>query len=290
MEQDDYDFWVNPTEGTDTGDGSEEAPFSSLLQLFEVLEAERQGEKWTAFIGQGHYIDQHLDLGFFRGTVELTFEEGTIIEWTEGTSRSGIQAVGEGTHSIVNGNGLIIRGFDTGTGNGIGTFAGTIIAHDVVIENVRDGISAHSTGHLEAYNVTVTEAHKFAVAHVNQSTSYHEDCYFRPSNDAVGIGFFDPGGSHVFVRSVFEASPDGSKNAIDVADGLGLVFIDCVLGTPEVAISLSAMPMHIFGMSVWFSLMQRQRRLCCSRAQREKIIWSAGRGQIRWSASRGMTP
>ncbi|RFB04558.1 calcium-binding protein [Parvularcula marina] len=228
-------YYVSALEGDDLNSGEEGAPLASLLALWAKLESLRNSEV-TAFIAAGDYTDEHLDLGFFGENALLEFEAGTRILWTEGVSRSGIQS-GVGATVTVHGNGLVIDGFATGTGNGLGTYKGTMIAYDVSISNVRDGISAHEVGaHLEAYRVTVTDAHKYAVVHVNGATSYQEDCFLQPADDAVGIGYVVDG-EHTFVRCEVVASPNGLVNRLNTFEGV--TFIDSTLGSEDVPIIIT---------------------------------------------------
>ncbi|MEM7766154.1 MAG: DUF2793 domain-containing protein [Pseudomonadota bacterium] len=235
-----FTLYVDPATGNDTNPGTQAAPFATLTALLGELNALSAGETLSAHVAAATYTDQHLDTSNFAGEASITFAPGSRIEWTQaGTAASAIQANGASgvpAELTIYGNGLEIDGFLTGTGNGLGCNWATLIAHDVHVHNCIDGISGHGGGHIEAYRCRVTGCTKYPFAHVNNSTSHHEDCFFQPADDAIGAGATNNDLSHVFIRCTMLPPPNTGSNRLTL--GAGTQLQQCELGGLGETVSL----------------------------------------------------
>lgn len=225
-----YDYYVDPQTGNDAADGSRETPFATLGPLRALMNAHTAtAVTLRAYIESAIYSDDHFNLSTLAAPAEITFGDDAQLLWTLGTDQSGIQSGNDGAGALtVFGNGLIIDGFDTGTGNGLGANNNQLIAHDIIVRNCSDGVSGHGTAHIETYNCRFEDCTKYAVAHVNSATSRHVDCYFRSHASAVGIGTFNNDLSHVIENCEFD-SPAGLTQGI--VGGSGTTLTGCRVGS-----------------------------------------------------------
>lgn len=233
----DHDIYVNPTTGDDSNDGSHAAPFATLAALRTVLDAHNDtATTLKAYVAGATYTDQHLNLVSLAGPAELTFGADAIIRWTLGTDQSGIQPGSQSAASLtVYGNGLVIEGFNTGTGNGLGASNNQLIAYNVIVRDCLDGVSGHGTAHIETFNCRFENCTKYAVSHVSTSSSRHVDCYFQCTDGAIGIGALLNDSTHSFENCEFD-SPTGSVK--EIVGGSGTSLTGCRLGSLSQPISV----------------------------------------------------
>ncbi|MEM0985415.1 MAG: DUF2793 domain-containing protein [Pseudomonadota bacterium] len=225
-----FTVFVDPMRGSDANPGSYIAPYSSLAPLAARLDALSAAETLTAYVSSATYTDETIETNGLVGEGTITFAPGCKMVWTQvGVSASAITTTGSGGLLTIFGNGLEISGYLYGTGNGIACSNTTLVAHDIVVSTCQDGMSAHGVGHLEAYRCRVTNCTKFAAVHVNTATSYHEDCFFQPSDGATGICRIENSLQNVFKTCTFTASP--SADTLRMELGAGTELKRCEIGT-----------------------------------------------------------
>jgi hypothetical protein len=211
--------------------------FTSLLAFEAWING--AGSDVSALVRRADYDPDRFSPGFFSHHLDLEFEAGCRIISAPGISQNGLH-MGTGGSLKARGNGCLIDGFNTGTGNGISGYAATVDVSDFRIRNVRDGFSLHHVSDRGiARRIDVRGATKYAVAHVGQSRSLHADCYFEPANGAAGIAHVIDG-EHDFVSSTLMPSPDGMVNSI--AASPGVTFLRCHLGSAASPVVITGNP------------------------------------------------
>lgn len=236
---DGYDLYVDPNTGDDANDGSQALPFATLAPLRTALNSHTDvGTTLEAYVAGAVYTDQHLNLTSLAGPAEITFGEGAEIRWTLGTDQSGIQ-VGSGpvAELTIRGSGLIVDGFDYGTGNGLGANNNRLIAYDVNVINCADGVSGHGDAHIETYNCRFEACTKFALAHTGTTSSRHVDCYFQSDASAVGVASLLNDEVHSFENCEFD-SPAAVVHG--VSGGAQTVLDRCRIGSLTQPVTLSS--------------------------------------------------
>lgn len=203
--------------GSDSNDGSVNSPWQTLAPLRTAVEALPNSGTLTAFVKQGTYTDQHLDMWNTNTGLDVLigFEPGgSVIEWTNSAIETkpgqvnGVQLGDAPTSAFeIYGNGLTVRGFDVGTGNAFGCYNLAMIVRDVIAEDCVDGLTTHGAGTAEAYDSIFRDCNKAASDNVGSggiecygcefvgqagatagimrmndtTTGYFEDCTFTPA-------------------------------------------------------------------------------------------------------------
>lgn len=200
--------------------------YTSLLAFEAWLNG--AGTDVSAIVHRGDYAPDRFSPGFFAHHLDLDFEPGCRLISAPGVDQNGLH-MGTGGSLKARGNGCLIAGFNTGTGNGISGYAATVDVADFRIRDVRDGFSLHHVNDRGiARRIDVRGATKYAVAHVGQSRSLQVDCYFEPADGAVGIAHLIDG-DHDFIGSTLMPSPNGAVKTI--AASPGVTFLRCHLGS-----------------------------------------------------------
>lgn len=234
-----YDYYVDQANGDDANSGTREAPWATLTKLRTTLAA-LAGERKSAHVAAGAYVDQHLSTvnAGDGGVFEITFAPGCSIVWSLGTDASAIQISGGDNTLRVYGNGLTISGFNAGTGNGLGCFDATLIAYECHVSDCVDGWSAHGAGVSKVYDCTFADCSKSAFAHVGTSVTEAYRCSFTSAADAtLGLGRAD-GGGHTFDQCVFVAADSALGRKFDFVASSTLT--RCQIGTASLRVDLTA--------------------------------------------------
>lgn len=231
-----FDYYINVATGSDENDGLTPATAWASLEPNLTSALLVAGQTRRVSVAAGTYTDQAIAIingGSVKpdAVLEVVFEPGCVVEWTLGTDKSAtdIQAsAGYEWSFIIQGNGLVITGFNVGTGNGLGTSsAGRMYAYDVVVTDCVDGVSAHGTSHIYAYDCDFSGCSKAAFAHIDTTTTEHYRCTFTAAAGAtLGVGATVSTASAYFEDCVM--APDTSAQVIDLA---GAVLSGCQLGT-----------------------------------------------------------
>ncbi|WP_370339393.1 DUF2793 domain-containing protein [Parvularcula marina] len=255
-----FDFVVDPVLGSDGNTGAPAAPLATLSELASRLGSLATSASVNVRIKKGDYVDDPLLVySIDTNTITLVFEPGTTLRSTfTGVGSTQAFDMTDGT-VILYGNGLHIRdwqGLDEiasddfqSSSNGLAVHgSGDLTVHDVKVSNCGDGLTAHADGRLEAYRCWVEDCHKYAAVHVNDSTSYHEDCTFIGGEGHGGedvrapagiIGGFEGSlGDHEFFRCRILPSPSGAVS--DVGGGAIAIFDQCQFGTLTDYVKLTA--------------------------------------------------
>lgn len=252
-----FDYEVDPVNGDDGHAGTPAAPFATLGALISAINGLSAPVTVNALIRAGDYVNDPIGGTWTNKTLTLVFEPGATLRSTE-TGIASVQGIDITAGRLtVYGNGLHVRDWQgleevatndyLSSSNGLAAHGtGELIVHDVKVSNCGDGLTMHSSAQLEAYRCWAEDCDKYAVVHVNTSTSYHEDCVFiggnghggtdvRPPSGIAGA-FEGASGDHEFVRCRFLPSPNGSVTKIDGNETA--IFRQCQLGSYEDTILL----------------------------------------------------
>jgi len=241
-----YDYFIAP-DGDDEADGLTEATAWASLEANISVDLLVAGQTRRVLVKTGTYTDQAIATINGGSTkpgavLEVTFEPGCTVEWTLGTDKSAtdiMASAGFEWDFILRGNGLTITGFNAGTGNGLGTSsAGRMHAYDVTVVNCVDGISAHGTSRIYAYNCDFSGCSKAAFAHIDTSVTRHYRCTFTAGTGAtLGVGSITSTADSYFEDCVFTPEDGASTDPIDLG---GCTMHRCRLGNLTQALTVSS--------------------------------------------------
>lgn len=206
-------YYVDDAAGNDSNDGL--APGSAWASLSKIEGISGEAGKTTrVMVAAGTYnkATDHIEVSSqpTSSKLEIVFAAGSVIDFTaahDAGAGSPIYAGESGTWTMdVKGNGLTITGLGSagGSPNGLG-YGGagvTLIASDITIDGLADGISGHNSGHATLTDVTVRGSTKSAVANVTGSTMTATDCIFEELAAASG-DFVVLDGAATFTRPRF---------------------------------------------------------------------------------------
>ena len=208
-----YDYVIDAANGSDLNDGSSAAPWASLSKIGAGISS--AGTVTRVKVVSGTYNKANdfilLEDAASGSHIDVTFEAGCIMDGATASAAantSGIEANASGSTPFtltVRGNGLIVRNYNYSVSGaspqGIG-WAGpgvVINVHDVSVSNTIDGVSGHTGGHANLYNVTVENCGKWVIANVSASTMDCYDCAFRATG-TESAGFATDSGSSGLTR------------------------------------------------------------------------------------------
>lgn len=248
-----FQYEVDPVSGNDSNSGAPGMPFATLTALCNALSTTPSGVTNNVLIRQGDYVDDPVLISFvddMTGAV-LVFAPGSTLRSTDTSMNGSTQGVDIASGQLtIYGNGLRIRDWRAlevlapddfqNSSNGVATHGtGTVILHDTMVSQCGDGLTAHADGRIEAYRCWVEDCDKFGVVHVNNATSYHEDCMIIGGDGHGGANVRAPvaivgsfGGSmddYQFVNCRLLPAPGGQTIVVGGSDTAS--FTRCQLGT-----------------------------------------------------------
>lgn len=185
----DFDYFIDADNGDDSNDGESLGAAWASLNKIEPLATNAVSDTTVrVLVKAGTYdtVSDHFELSKFEPVnnfkLDIVFEPGCVMDGTvHGSTAQNPIYVGTsgmaGQTVEIFGNGLTIQnysGLTGGTPNGIG-YGGsaTVIARNISITNVIDGISGHQNGVGYFYDITVRNCGKLYIAHVGDSQSYN---------------------------------------------------------------------------------------------------------------------
>ncbi len=241
-------YVVDPNLGSDTNAGTVSAPFATITKLRTTLEALGNNSTKIAFIKGATYTDQNLDISNASSGLNFTlvFDIGASIVWTQAVDKSGIQLGAlAGNELHIYGNGysigvdsaskLLISGFLTGTGNGIGCNNSDLWVDNVNVTNCVDGLSGHGGGDTHSTNCIFENCTKSAFAHIGTGAHETTDCDFiGRSGASSGIGQIDATNSLTALRCRYIPITAGQVLTPQAGQ-----FTQCEIGTTSLRAALA---------------------------------------------------
>jgi hypothetical protein len=191
-----FDYYVDGIAGSDGNDGSSpEQAWATFSPLRTAVSNMTAGQSKTAIVRGTTYTDQHLSLANSaspRAEVTITFEEGAAMVWNSALAPGNGIAAAETLKVTANGSGCTITGFSPSSGNGLGANnTGYLVAHDFVVDDADDGVSAHSSSQIDVHDCTFRNCTKAAFTAVDTATLNAYGCTFEGKTGAtLGIGSY----------------------------------------------------------------------------------------------------
>jgi hypothetical protein len=239
-----FDYYVDGIAGSDGNDGSSpETAWATFSPLRTAVLNLTTGQVRTAIVRAATYTDQHLSLtnnASPRAEVTITFEEGTAMVW-ESADFPGNGIAASGTLKVTaNGNGCTITGYSPNSGNGLGANnTGYLVAHDFVVDDADDGVSAHSSSRVDAHDCVFRNCTKAAFANVDSGVFNAYGCTFEGRAGAtLGIGSYLNTSSGELVDCIL--TPASAAQALRLSQGGAVTATRCRLGTLDTCVTLQS--------------------------------------------------
>jgi hypothetical protein len=238
-----FNYYVDATNGNDSNSGATPAlAFKTLSKISASLTS--AGKSTRVLVRAGAYSTATDYVAVAQAALgcymEIVFEPGCTMDGTLANASPGVATWDafefDGTNnytSRVYGNGLQCANYADSTHatspNGIGNRNNHILwVHDVYCTNCDDGISAHDSATIYAYDCTFGNGYKSAFAHIITSKTYHYRCTFTGRVGAtLGIGAVsDDTATGYFEDCVFV--PTANDQFLDVRNS---ILLRCQIGT-----------------------------------------------------------
>lgn len=243
----DPDYWIDATGGSDSNNGlTEGAAFASISKIASVVgPALSAGETVVVRVKSDTYstADDHASIAAFAegAHIVVVFEAGCVMDGTAASAIGNYSAIDMALASsptntlTLYGNGLTIQHYNYTTGGaspqGLGWSGAntTLNAYNITIDDCVDGVSGHTGGHANLYDVTVQNCVKQLIANVSESTMDAYRCVFTGTGTETATFATDNGlsGLNRFYDCIFTPGANPGKNwEIDKSE-----FHNCQFGT-----------------------------------------------------------
>lgn len=230
-----FDWYVDGISGSDGNDGSSpEQAWATFSPLRTAVSNLTTGQSKTALIRATTYTDDHLSLSNAaspRAEVTITFEEGTAMVWESANAPANGIAAANTLKVTANGNGCTMTGFSPSSGNGLGANnTGYLLAHDFVVDDADDGVSAHSSSQIDVHDCVFRNCAKAAFSAVDSAVLNAYGCTFEGRVGAtLGVGSYLNTSSGTMEDCIF--TPASAGQALRLSQGGAVTATRCRFGT-----------------------------------------------------------
>jgi hypothetical protein len=237
-----FDYYVDGIAGSDGNDGSApEQAWATFAPLRTAVFNLTTGQTRTAVIRATTHTDQHLSLtnnASPRAEITITFEEGTALVWESESSPGNGVAAGGTLKVTANGNGCTITGYSPNSGNGLGANnTGYLVAHDFVVDDADDGVSAHSSSRIDVHDCVFRNCSKAAFAIVDSGIFNAYGCTFEGRlNATLSIGSYLNSSSGELEDCIF--TPASQGQTLRLSQGGAVTATRCRFGTLDTHLTL----------------------------------------------------